>query len=134
MVDLDNNLLVFSFDRHNQKISWKNKGYNQTRKQYLYMISVYKVKSKYLFANENARKLNRLSPGQIKVCILGKYYEAESIEYTSDDTLIVTVYSPTNKFKAVAVHFNYGFFKNKGKPWQLPDWTHRLYDTLEDEA
>ncbi|QEI03625.1 hypothetical protein [Rachiplusia nu nucleopolyhedrovirus] len=134
MVDLDKNLLVFSFDRHNQKILYRQKSYNSTRKEYLYTIYVLKVKPNYIFSNENTRKINRLAPGQVKVSILGKYYEAETIEYTADDTLTVTVYLPTNKFKAIAVHYNYGYFKNKGKPWEIPIYVQRLYDTLEDEA
>ncbi|QED40628.1 hypothetical protein [Chrysodeixis includens nucleopolyhedrovirus] len=134
MVDLENNLLVFSFDSDNKKIIWRQKAYNQTRKQYLYKIWVYKLNPQYIFCNENMRKINRLHPGQVKVCMLNEYYDAETIEFTSDDTLIVTVYLPTNKFTALAVHYNLGYFKNKGKPWKVPIYIHRLYDTLELEA
>ncbi|AAY84054.1 ORF-123 peptide [Chrysodeixis chalcites nucleopolyhedrovirus] len=132
MIEDDNYALpVLSFDNEAYKVSWQEISFDPYRQEYLYSIRVEELEVRYVYWDDNARRMNLLSTGQFKIRIGNVYSEPETVEFNADEQLLkLTVYSPQKNFNSITVHLNKRYFVDDRRPWQVPRWIKRVFGPL----
>nr|AOL56695.1 hypothetical protein [Chrysodeixis includens nucleopolyhedrovirus] len=132
MIEDDNYALpVLSFDNGAYKVSWQEISFDVHRQEYLYSILIEELEVRYVYWDDNARRMNLLSTGQFKIRIGNVYSEPETVEFNADQRLLkLTVYSSQKDFTSITVHLNKRYFIDDRIPWEVPHWIKRVFGPL----